>query len=66
MRSERKSTFPLKFKFPQVESIIYLSSKLTTISEEAFLLTVDVNIGALVSLTQFYDPALRCFSFQDF
>lgn len=52
-----------------------LSSKLTNINEKYFIkdnmkifamLEVNVNVGALVSLTQYYDPSLWCFTFQEF
>lgn len=75
MGSEIKSTLPLKFKLPKLESLIALSTKLSNISEKAFvgsygrilrLLTMDVNMRALVSLAQFYDPFLCCFTFQAF
>lgn len=75
MSLERKNTLPLKLKVPRVEILKALSSKLTTINEEAFkkyydkllsLLTMKVNVGALVALAQYYDTFLRCFTFQDF
>lgn len=75
MGSEIKSTLPLKFKLPKLESLIALSPKLSNISEKDFLgsygkilrlLTMDVNMRALLSLAQFYDPSLYCFTFQDF
>ncbi|CAK8579167.1 unnamed protein product [Lathyrus sativus] len=75
MGSERRGTLPLKFKIPSVASLIALGSKLTHMNEKDViksygkimnLLTVEANTRALVSLAQFYDPSLRCFTFQDF
>lgn len=72
MGSERRNIIPLKLRVPRVDNIITLSSKLNTIGEEAFvrsygeilnLLAVKVNVWDLVSLAQFYDPSLCCFTF---
>ncbi|KAI5436292.1 hypothetical protein KIW84_022675 [Lathyrus oleraceus] len=50
MGSVKKSTLPLKFKLPRILD----------------LLTTYVDVSALVALSQYYDPPLRCFTFKDF
>lgn len=58
-----------------MESLIAFSSKLTNIHRNVFvfkcgnlldLLFVLVQKEAVTTLAQFYDPPLRCFTFQDF
>lgn len=67
MGSERRNIISLKFKVPIVDNLIALKCKLTAIGEKAFfrdygkisgLLVIKVNVGALVSLPQLYDPSL--------
>lgn len=74
MGSQKRKTIPLNSKQPELKSLRDLSTKLTTINYDAFvvkygnilgLLFVKVHYGQS-SLTQFYDPPLRYFTFQDF
>ncbi|GAU10301.1 hypothetical protein TSUD_420410, partial [Trifolium subterraneum] len=64
-----------KVKKPQVESLKGLSEGMTSIAKKSFeldygsilnLLHVEIDDMALTTLAQFYDPPLRCFTFQDF
>ncbi|KAI5403096.1 hypothetical protein KIW84_050620 [Lathyrus oleraceus] len=75
MGSERKNNLPLKFKLPRVDTLVALSSKITPCKKNNFiyrygkildLLTTSVDVSALVALSQYYDPPLRCFTFKDF
>ncbi|PNX68383.1 hypothetical protein L195_g056139 [Trifolium pratense] len=75
MTSEKRHTLSLKIKVPKVESLIALSNQMTTLSKGSFqvnyglllnLLHVKIDTVALTTLAQFYDPPLRCFTFQDF
>ncbi|XP_050889482.1 uncharacterized protein LOC127094732 [Lathyrus oleraceus] len=75
MGSERRNTIPLKFKLPRVDTLITLRSKITHCKKNNFicrygrildLLTTPIDVLALVALSQYYDPPLRCFTFQDF
>ncbi|XP_058733284.1 uncharacterized protein LOC131604885 [Vicia villosa] len=75
MAPERRNTFPLKFKAPKVDSLQELSTSLTTFKVMRFnvsygrilpLFDVDVDMAALTALVQYYDPPLRCLTFQDF
>lgn len=75
MGSVRRGIVPLRFKVLMVDSLIALRYKLTPMGESALvtsygeilnLLTVKVNTRALVSLAQFYDSSLQCFTFRDF
>ncbi|GAU44577.1 hypothetical protein TSUD_139500 [Trifolium subterraneum] len=61
MASTRRHTPTLKVKKPQVESLKGLNYGLIL-----NLLHVEINDMALTTLAQFYDPPLRCFTFQDF
>jgi hypothetical protein len=75
MASEKRLTPVLKIKVPQVESLKILSDGMTSIGKRKFqadygqilnLLCVKIDPMALTTLAQFYDPPLRCFTFQDF
>lgn len=75
MGQVRRNTFLLKFKLPKTQSLIVLSGKITPCKKKFFirrhgqilkLLTTNEDVGALVSLAQYYDPPLCCFNFLDF
>ncbi|GAU10230.1 hypothetical protein TSUD_421510, partial [Trifolium subterraneum] len=75
MASTRRHTPTLKVKKPQVESLKGLSEGMTSITKKNFeldygsilnLLHVEIDDMALTTLAHFYDPPLRCFTFQDF
>ncbi|WJX33933.1 hypothetical protein P8452_22095 [Trifolium repens] len=75
MDSEKRRTLPLKVKLLDLESLRNLSTELTSIPRRAFvckygnildLLFTNVQVEALTALSQFYDPPMRCFLFQDF
>ncbi|KAI5396994.1 hypothetical protein KIW84_062990 [Lathyrus oleraceus] len=75
MGSERRNTLPLKFKLPRVDTLITLRNKVTPCKKKNFickyrrildLITTSIEVSALVALSQYYDPPLRCFTFQDF
>lgn len=75
MGSERRNTLPLKFKLPRVDILITLRNKITSCKKNNFicrygwildLLTTPIDISTLVTLSQYYDPPLRCFTFKDF
>ncbi|GAU24439.1 hypothetical protein TSUD_364230 [Trifolium subterraneum] len=75
MASTRRHTPTLKVKKPQVESLKGLSEGMTSIAKKSFeldyglilnLLHVEIDDMTLTTLAQFYDPPLRCFTFQDF
>ncbi|XP_050891020.1 uncharacterized protein LOC127096502 [Lathyrus oleraceus] len=75
MGSERRNTLPLKFKLPIVDTLITLRNKVTPCNKNNFicrygrildLITTPIEVSTLVALSQYYDPPLRCFTFQDF
>ncbi|GAU10113.1 hypothetical protein TSUD_419980, partial [Trifolium subterraneum] len=75
MASTRRHTPTLKVKKPQVESLKGLSEGMTSIAKKHFeldyglilnLLHVEIDDMTLTTLAHFYDPPLRCFTFQDF
>ncbi|GAU51780.1 hypothetical protein TSUD_415660 [Trifolium subterraneum] len=75
MASTRRHRPTLKVKKPQVESLKGLSEGMTSIAKKNFeldyglilnLLHVEIDDMALTTLAHFYDPPLRCFTFQDF
>ncbi|GAU47269.1 hypothetical protein TSUD_280920 [Trifolium subterraneum] len=75
MAPERRNTFSYKFREPATETLKALSDRLTTNARNNFLvkygsmlslLDVKIDTTPLVTLAQFYDPPLRCFTFQDF
>ncbi|KAI5426979.1 hypothetical protein KIW84_032417 [Lathyrus oleraceus] len=75
MGSDKKNTLPLKFKLPRVDTLLALSSKITSCKKNNFiyryrqimdLLTTYVDVSALVALSQYYDPPLKLFTFKYF
>jgi len=66
---------PLKKKENNLIDLRELRRKLKMVQRDAFrrkhgnplsLLEVEVDISAITTLAQYYDPPLRCFTFQDF
>lgn len=75
MGSERKTTCLFKYKTPKLKGLKALSSRLPPISRNNFrdkcgnllaLLNTEIDPWVLPILSQFYDPPLRCFTFQDY
>ncbi|WJX78776.1 hypothetical protein P8452_61963 [Trifolium repens] len=75
MAFERKGRHHFVFKVTKVDSLIAMEKKVTSISRANFeatygsildLLHVEVDTTTLVTLAQFFDHPLRCFTFQDF
>jgi hypothetical protein len=75
MASEKRLTPALKIKVTQVESLKILSDGMTSNGKSRFqadyglihnLLRVKIDPMTLTTLGQFYNPPLRCFTFQDF
>ncbi|XP_045812011.1 uncharacterized protein LOC123906199 [Trifolium pratense] len=75
MAPDKRLPIGFKVKIPNVEELQKLSGRISTLAEGNFryhygrlldLLQVRVNENALTTLAQFYDPPLRCFTFQDF
>ncbi|KAI5386470.1 hypothetical protein KIW84_072847 [Lathyrus oleraceus] len=75
MGSERRNTLPLKFKLPRVDTLITLRNMVTPCKKNNFicrygrildLITTLIEVSVLVALSHYYDPPLRCFTFQDF
>ncbi|PNX87567.1 hypothetical protein L195_g043659 [Trifolium pratense] len=75
MAPEKRFPLALKAKIPDMKKLQQLSSQMTTLAKNSFqfhygllldLLHVKINANALITLAQFYDPPLRCFTFQDF
>ncbi|RDY12895.1 hypothetical protein CR513_02251, partial [Mucuna pruriens] len=73
--SELKRTLKLKVRQSNVKSLRNLGSRMKGVQQKAFtgkygrilgLLEIDVKVGALTTLAQFYDPPVRCFTFKDF
>lgn len=74
MNPARKNTFIFKYKEPKIDNLKELSSKVTPPKHNKFqdvygsileLLTEKVDLGAIITLDQYYDTPLRCFSFSD-
>jgi hypothetical protein len=72
MALESKACHHFAFKVPKVDSLIAMEKKLTSISRANFeatygsildLLHVEADTTALVTLAQFFDLPLRCFTF---
>ena len=70
-----KKTVYVKVKMPEVESLKKLYNLLDLHKCLAFsgkyekilnLVNIDVQVDTVTTLIQFYDPLLRCFTFQDF
>ncbi|KAK2428905.1 hypothetical protein QL285_027389 [Trifolium repens] len=75
MSSNKKKTLQIRAQLPDVESLKAFNSQLTSMARDHFtfkygkilnLLNVPVQVEAVTALAQFYDPPLRCFTFQDF
>ncbi|KAI5419832.1 hypothetical protein KIW84_043838 [Lathyrus oleraceus] len=67
MGSEKKNTLPLKFRLPRADTLLALSSKITHCKKNNFIyrygqildiLTTSVDVSAMMSLSQYYDPPL--------
>jgi len=70
-----KKRIPIKVKEGNVNGLRELVKKMTTTQKDAFrkeygnllnLLEIEVQTPAIIALAQYYDPPLRCFTFQDF
>ncbi|XP_050875279.1 uncharacterized protein LOC127078908 [Lathyrus oleraceus] len=75
MGSERRKALPFKAKMPDIANILRLLNELLACFRVTLqgkfgqildLLLVDVQTPAIIALTQFYNPPLRSFLFQDF
>ncbi|XP_050896979.1 uncharacterized protein LOC127103787 [Lathyrus oleraceus] len=75
MNSERRSTHSYKFVEPQLIVLRGLGARLVLGSRDDFktsygnllgILNTEVNTTVVHTLVQFYDPPLRCFTFQDY
>ncbi|XP_050916407.1 uncharacterized protein LOC127131533 [Lathyrus oleraceus] len=75
MNPERKSIHNYKFVEPQLAVLRGLGARLDLTHKYAFkeangnllgILNTEVNITVVHTLVQFYDPPLRCFTFQDY
>ncbi|XP_050890013.1 uncharacterized protein LOC127095354 [Lathyrus oleraceus] len=75
MTIPRRNTFSLKYKEPKLGSLQGLISDLTLNKRDDFgkdygkilsLLTKKVDYGIIISLAQYYDTPLHCFTFADF
>src|ERR1044072_1609914 len=75
MDSGRKNNPHINFKIPNIQILLRLRGKVKHAQLNNFhtrygwileLLDVDVDHNALKALVKFFDPCLRCFTFQDF
>ncbi|XP_050895571.1 uncharacterized protein LOC127102210 [Lathyrus oleraceus] len=75
MTPERRSTFQFKYKKVDLVSLQKLSAKVTPIILNSFvqdygrildILDEKTDMMIAVTISQFYDPSLRCFTFIDF
>ncbi|GAU40821.1 hypothetical protein TSUD_398050, partial [Trifolium subterraneum] len=75
MSSNKKKTLQIKAQLPDMKSLKIFNDKLTSMARDRFtlkygrildLLEIPVQVDAVTALAQFYDPPLRCFTFQDF
>ena len=75
MSSNKRKTLQIRAQLPDVESLKTFNSQLTSMARDHLtfkygkildLLNIPVQIEAVTALAQFYDPPLRCFTFQDF
>lgn len=75
MNPERKSIHNYKFVEPLLAMLRGLGARLGLTHKDAFketygnllgILNTEVNITVVHTLVQFYDPSLRCFTFQDY
>jgi hypothetical protein len=75
MSSNKRKTLQIRAQLPDVESLKTFNGQLTSKARDHFtfkygkilnLLDIPVQIEVVTALAQFYDPPLRCFTFQDF
>lgn len=75
MDPTRKGVYSYKFVEPSLKTLRGLGARLVLNNKDKFkdaygnllgMLNAEVNITALHTLMQFYDPPLRCFTFQDY
>ena len=75
MNPERRGTFQFKYKNVDLTSLQKLSAKITPIKLNSFvqnygrildILNEKMDMMTAVTIAQFYDPPLRCFTFSDF
>lgn len=75
MNLVRKNTFLFKYKEPQIDILKALNSKVTQLKHTNFQvayvnildrLIEKVDLGAIITLAQYYDAPLQCFTFLDF
>jgi hypothetical protein len=75
MNSDKRGLLRVKAHLPDMRSLKFFSSKLTSLARNRVvqkygkiidLLNVPVQVEAITALAQFYDQPLRCFTFQDF
>ncbi|PNY04817.1 hypothetical protein L195_g001247 [Trifolium pratense] len=75
MSSDKRKTFQIKAQLSDVKSMKTFSNYLTSMARDHLtlkygrildLLKIPVQVEAITALAQFYDPPLRCFTFQDF
>lgn len=75
MGSNKKSTYSYKFKDPELDIMREMVSQMHPVYKINFgkdygnllgLLSQQVDYVALLTRDQFYDPPMRCFTFQDF
>lgn len=72
---DKKKTFQIRAQVAKIDSLRFLWGKLPSFYQDRLelnygkivhLLCMPVQIEAITCLAQFYDPPLRCFTFQDF
>lgn len=73
MNPERRSTFQFKYKKVNLDSLKKLSAKVIKLTEFVddygrilSILNEKMELMIILSITQFYDPPLCCFTFSDF
>ena len=75
MNPERRGTFQFKYKNVDLTSLQKLSAKVTPLKLNSFvqnygrildILNEKMDMMTAVTIAQFYDPPLRCFTFSDF
>ncbi|WJX25239.1 hypothetical protein P8452_14301 [Trifolium repens] len=75
MNSDKRGLLRVKAHLPDMRSLKFFSSKLTSLARNRVvqkygkiidLLNVPLQVEAITALAQFYDQPLRCFTFQDF
>jgi archaellum component FlaC len=75
MNPEKRKTLQIKAQLPDMRSLKAFGAKLTSLARSNFiykygkildLMNIPVQLEVVTALAQFYDPPLRCFTFQDF